>query len=116
MKRLIKNNIEIDSTNGKVFIGERLYRVASRLGVVNPIFDTYQGENSMGDIRIQSFAKEVFPQDPIKIEDPMNWVGNEKVGFCYPIEPQCGGCLFEEYCPKLYISFNPSGKGMFKVF
>jgi len=116
MKRLIKNNIEIDSTNGKVFIGERLYRVASRLGVVNPIFDTYQGENSMGDIKIQSFAKEVFPQDPTKIEDPMNWVGNEKVGFCYPIEPQCGGCLFEEYCPKLYISFNPSGKGMFKVF
>src|SRR4030042_1670838 len=97
-----------------IFIGESLYRVASRLGIVDPHFDTYQGRNSMGDIKIQSFAKIAFPQNPVKIEEPMSWMGREEErgGHCFPIQPRCEGCLFETFCPRLYVHFNPSEKGM----
>jgi len=112
MKELIPDVIEIDFSSTLISIGESLYRVASRLGVVDPYFDYYQGRDSMGDIKIQSFAKEAFPDDPIKIEEPMNWVGREERGYCFPTQPRCEGCLFETFCPKLYFLFNPSEKGM----
>jgi hypothetical protein len=112
MKELIPDAIEIDFSNTLISMGDSLYRVASRLGVVDPYFDYYQGRNSMGDIKIQSFAKEAFPHDPIKIEEPMNWVGREEGEHCLPTQPRCEGCLFETFCPKLYFSFNPSEKGM----
>jgi hypothetical protein len=112
MKELIPDVIEIDFSTTLISIGESLYRVASRLGVVDPYFDYYQGRNSMGDIKIQSFAKEAFPHDPIKIEEPMNWVGGEEGGHCFPTQPRCEGCLFETFCPKLYFLFDPSEKGM----
>ncbi len=96
-----------------VDISEGLYRVASRLGVVNPLFDYYQGRNSMGDLKIQSFARIAFPEDPGKIEDPMSRIGVEdEGGYCFPIEPQCQQCLFDAFCPKLFPGFNPSEKGM----
>jgi hypothetical protein len=112
MKGLIPDVIDIDFSNTAVSIGESLYRVASRLGVVDPYFDYYQGKNSAADIKIQSFAKESFPHDPIKIEEPMTWVGREEEGHCFQTQPECEGCLFETFCPKLYFSFNPSEKGM----
>jgi hypothetical protein len=110
---LIPDIITIDFSNTPVSAGEGLYRVASRLGVVDPDCDFYQGENSIGDLKIQSFAKAVFPQDPLKIEEPMTWVGTkEEGGHCFPIQPRCKGCLFEAFCPRLYSDFNPSEKGM----
>jgi hypothetical protein len=112
MKELIPDVVEIDFSNTPISVGENLYRVASRLGVVDPYFDYYRGRNSMGDIKIQSFAKEAFPHDPIKIEEPIDWVGREEGGHCFPTQPRCEGCLFETFCPKLYVSFNPSEKGM----
>ncbi len=114
MHELIQDIIEIDFSNTLINIGENLYRVASRLGVVDPHFDYYQGKNSIGDLKIQSFAKIAFPQYPIKIEEPMTWVGRkeEEGGYCFPIQPRCEGCLFETFCPKLYFHLNPSGKGM----
>ncbi len=111
---LIPNVMEIDLSNFPILIREGLYRVASRLGIVDPHFDSYQGSNSMGDIKIQSFARTVFPQNPTKVEEPMEWMGKEEEqgGHCFPIQPWCEGCLFETFCLKLCIHFNPSEKGM----
>jgi hypothetical protein len=111
---LIPDVVKIDFSNTPINIEESLYRVASRLGVVDPHFDYYQGRNSMGDLKIQSFAKKTFPQYPLMIEEPMTWVGRkeEEGGHCFPTQPRCEGCLFETFCPRLYFHFNPSGKGM----
>ncbi len=110
---LMPDVIEIDFSCAPIYIRESLYRVVSRLGVVNPHFDYYQGRDSMGDQKIQSFAKTAFPQDPIKIEEPMTRIGAREIGgHCFPTQPQCEGCHFETFCPRLYIHFNPSEKGM----
>ena len=110
---LIPDIITIDFSNNLISVGESLYRVVSRLGVVDPDGDFYQGENSIGDLKIQSFGKTVFPQDPLKIEEPLTWVGRrEEGGHCFLTLPRCTGCLFEAFCPKLYSHFNPSEKGM----
>jgi len=114
INKLIPDVVELDFSDTPISIGESLYRVASRLGIVDPHFDYYQGRNSMGDIRIQSFAKMAFPQNPMKIEEPMAWIGSEKEqgGHCFPTQPECEGCLFGTFCLQLYIYFNPSEKGM----
>ena len=114
INELIPGVVEVDFSFTPITIGEGLYRVASRLGIVDPHFDTYQGRNSMGDIKIQSFAKTAFPQNPMKVEEPMAWMGRgeERGGHCFHIQPYCEGCLFETFCPRLYVHFNPSEKGM----
>jgi hypothetical protein len=114
IQELIPDIVEIDFSNAPVVIEESLYRVASRLGIVDPHFDYVQGRNSMGEIKIQSFAKTVFPQNPAKIEEPMTWMGmeEERGGHCFPTQPRCEGCLFDPFCPRLYFHFNPSEKGM----
>jgi len=114
ISKLISNVVEVDFSDTPVAIGEGLYRVASRLGIVDPHLDYYQGRNSTGDIKIQSFSKTAFPQNPIKIEEPMARMGKEEErgGHCFPIQPWCEGCLFETFCPRLHVDFNPSEKGM----
>ena len=114
INQLIPDVVELNFSDTPISIGESLYRVASRLGIVDPHFDYYQGRNSMGDIKIQSFAKMAFPQNPVKIEEPMACMGSdkEKGGHCFPTQPRCEGCLFETFCPRLYVKFNPSEKGM----
>jgi hypothetical protein len=110
---LIPDVVAIDFSNTPVFVGESLYRVACRLGIVDPYFDHYDSRNSAGDTKIQSFAREAFPSYPIRIEEPMAWIGmNEERGHCFPTQPRCQGCLFENFCPRLYLHFNPSEKGM----
>jgi hypothetical protein len=114
--QLIPDEVEINGSTIPLSIGESLYRVAARLGVVDPHFDTVQGKNSIGDLKIQAFARMAFPQFPWKIEEPMSWLGNETeeggAGHCLPTQPYCEGCLFETFCPKLYSDFNPAEKGM----
>jgi len=114
INELIPHLLEIDFSDAPILIGESLYRVASRLGVVDPHFDHYQGRNSTGDLKIQSFAKIAFPQFPMKIEEPMISMGmkEEEGGHCFPTQPRCEGCLFETFCPRLHLHFNPSGMGM----
>jgi hypothetical protein len=105
--------VEINFETLSVSINESIYRVACRLGVLDPHFDFYQGRNSMGDRRIQTFALSAFPKNPSRIEDPMTWVGGtEEGGHCFPSEPQCAGCLFEVFCQKFFLHFDPSEKGM----
>ena len=114
VNELISEIVEVDFSDAAVSIGESLYRVASRLGIVDPHFDYFQGRHSMGDIKIQSFAKTAFPQNPVKIEEPMARMGMEleQGGHCFPTQPQCAECLFEPFCPRFYMHFNPSEKGM----
>jgi hypothetical protein len=102
-----------DVSGMPVDIDDGLYRLASRLGVVNPLFDYYQGKNSTGDLKIQSFAKTAFPDDPGKIEGPMSRLGtNDEEGHCLPTQPKCQNCPLGNFCPKLFIDFDPSEKGM----
>jgi hypothetical protein len=113
---LIPKEVDIDGSTIPISIGEALYRVGARLGVLDPHFDTVQGKSSIGDLKIQAFARMAFPRFPWKIEEPMTWVGigteDGGAGYCLPTEPHCQGCLFETFCPKLYSDFNPSEKGM----
>jgi hypothetical protein len=114
INELIPDVVEIDFSNAPITIGEGLYRVAARLGIVDPHLDYYQGRNSMGDTKIQSFAITAFPHNPVKVEKPMSWMGDgeERGGHCFPIQPWCDGCLFKTFCPRLYLDFNPSERGM----
>lgn len=114
INKLIPEVVEIDFTGTTLSVNESIYRVASRLGIVDPLFDPYQGSNSIGDQKIQSFAKLVFPHNPMRVEEPLEGMGKEKGkgGHCFPKQPQCDGCLFETFCPRLYFHFNPSDKGM----
>ncbi|MCJ7784634.1 MAG: hypothetical protein MUP41_11940 [Desulfobacterales bacterium] len=114
INELIPDVVEIDLSNAPITIGEGLYRVAARLGIVDPHLDYYQGRNSIADTKIRSFAIAAFPHNPVKVEKPMNWMGGgeERGGHCFPIQPWCDGCLFKTFCPRLYLDFNPSEKGM----
>ena len=114
INELIPDALEVDFSDAPVMIGERLYRVAARVGIVDPHVDSYQGRNSIGDTKIQSFAITAFPHHPVKVEKPMAWVGGgeERGGHCFPTQPWCEGCLFQTFCPRLYLNFNPSEKGM----
>jgi len=114
VNELIPEVVEIDDANHPIDIGESLYRVAARLGVVDPQADFYQGRNSRGEAKIQSFAMAAFPHRPVRVERPMEWMGSgvDRGGHCFPVQPRCEGCLFNAFCPKLYLNFNPSEKGM----
>ncbi|HUL20235.1 MAG TPA: hypothetical protein VLZ10_02195 [Thermodesulfobacteriota bacterium] len=114
ISELMPNIAEIDFSSTPIIIGEGLYRVAARLGIVDPHLDYYNGRNLMGDTKIQSFAIKTFPQNPVRLEKPMMWVGDgeERGGHCFPVQPWCNGCLFETFCPRLYLDFDPSEKGL----
>jgi hypothetical protein len=114
INRLIPDVVEVDLSDAFISVGESLYRVASRLGIVDPYFDYYQDRHSPGDVKIQSFARMAFRRNPMKSEEPMAGMGREgeQGGHCFTTQPQCEGCLFEAFCPRLYIHFDPSRKGM----
>jgi len=114
INELIPGTVEIDFSAAPITIGGGLYRVAARLGIVDPRVDYYQGRNSMAGTKIQAFAKLAFPHDPVKVEKPMRWMGGgeEQEGHCFPVQPWCEGCLFKTFCPRLYVDFDPSAKGM----
>ena len=114
INELIRDVVEVDFSGTSITVGKDLYRVASRLGVVDPRSDHYKGQNSTGDVKIQSFAKAAFPQNPREVEEPMARMGRgeEQGGHCFPTHPWCEGCLFEIFCPRLCVHFDPSEKGM----
>jgi endonuclease III len=113
LHELIPDIISINMVSALVPIDTLLYRVAARLGILNPFKDRYSGKNSIADQKIQRFAKMAFPKYPVKIDEPMWRMGRSprKGGHCYPTNPSCHGCLFEGFCPRLYKDFDPSAKG-----
>ncbi len=114
INELVRNIVEVHFSSTSVAVGKGLYRVASRLGVVDPRIDHYEGPDSRGDAKIQSFAGMAFPDNPGEIEEPMACMGRgeELGGHCFPIRPWCEGCLFETFCPKLYLDYDPAENGM----
>ena len=113
INELIPGTVEIDFSAAPITIGGSLYRVAARLGIVDPHVDYYQGRDSMADTKIQAFAIMAFPHNPVKVEKPMSWMGGgeEQGGHCFPVQPWCDGCLFKAFCPRLYLDFDPSAEG-----
>ena len=113
INELIPGTVEIDFSAAPITIGGSLYRVAARLGIVDPHVDYYQGRDSMADTKIQAFAIMAFPHNPVKVEKPMSWMGGgeEQGGHCFPVQPWCEGCLFKTFCPRLYLDFDPSAEG-----
>jgi hypothetical protein len=115
IQRFRIEGIDIDFSQASILLGGALYRVAARLGVVDPQFDYCEGPHSMGDLKIQAFGRTAFSEDPLKIEEPMNWLGMgapEDGGACGPTTPRCEGCLFNDFCPKHYLHLDPSEKGL----
>jgi len=110
---LIRDALEVDFSGTAVIVGEEVYRVASRLGVVDPRLDLYEGPHSTAEAKIQSFAKGAFPDNPGKVEEPMASVGRgeEQGGHCFLTQPWCEGCLFEAFCPKLCIDLTRQRMG-----
>ena len=108
------SDLKIDMSDFKVPIDVLVYRVASRLGLIDPYVDKYYGEDSPADLKIQSFAKMLFPDNPWFLDEPLWSSGRQpsKGGHCFPTFPDHQGCIFEEICPKKYVDFDPSNIGM----
>ena len=108
------SDLKIGMSDFKVPIDVLVYRVASRLGLIDPQVDKYYGEGSPADLKIQSFAKMLFPDNPWFLDEPLWSTGRQpsEGGHCFPTFPDHKGCIFEGICPKKYVDFDPSKIGM----
>jgi len=88
--------LKIDMRNFKIPVDSLIYRVLCRLGILNPYTDTYDGNNSQADIKIQTLAKTLFPNKPYLLDEPLWATGRqaEKGGHCFSKNPNCDKCLF----------------------
>lgn len=107
-------SLKIDMSDFKVPVDRLVYRVACRLGILNPEVDKYYGDGSPADLNIQALAKALFPSDPWLFDEPLWSTGRQtsRGGHCYPIHPRHEGCIFEDICPKEFVDFDPSEVGM----
>lgn len=105
--------ITIDMRSYKIPIDSLVYRVACRLGIIDPYQDVYFGNDSPADIKIQNFVKELFPETPWIMDEPLWSVGRDssKGGHCYPSNPNCYGCMFEKLCAKKFRDIIPKDIG-----
>ena len=102
-------DLSVDMGDSQVPVDLLVYRVTSRLGIINPHTDNYSGSGRTADVRIQSFAKRCFPENPTLVDEPM-WMMGRK--FCHPTSPACSsGCIFRSFCPRLNIDCDPCELG-----
>lgn len=108
---LVPDIVSIDVQEARVPVDRLVYRVACRLGIIDPETDKLGSPSA--DRKIQEFAELAFPGEPLRIDEPMWSVGRSRGygGYCYPTKPQCQGCPFEAFCPKLYGDHDPSPAG-----
>jgi len=108
---LVPDIVSIDVQEARVPIDRLVYRVACRLGIVDP--ETDKPGSPSADRKIQEFAELAFPGEPLRIDEPMWSVGRSRGfgGYCYRTDPECRGCLFEAFCPKLHRDRDPSPAG-----
>jgi hypothetical protein len=94
--------ITIDMRTYKIPIDKLVYRVSSRLGIIDPHNDPYFGNDSPADVKIQSFVKTVFPESPWMMDEPLWSVGriSSKGGHCYPSNTNCWNCCLKSYVPR----------------
>jgi endonuclease III len=107
-------DLKVVMSDYKIPIDVLVYRVACRLGLIDPYLDKYYGEGSPADLEIQSLAKALFPDDPWFLDEPLWSSGRQpsEGGHCFPTFPDHQGCILEEICPKRYVDFDPSKIGM----
>ena len=112
----IVEELNIDMTNYHVPIDRNIYRVTSRLGIIDPQKDKYWIGYSGGraDELIQQFARTAFPNNPGLIDEPIWCEGRswKDGGHCNSKMPVHDGCLFEGICPKLCCDYDPVNIGM----
>jgi len=108
------SDLEIDMANFRIPIDSLVYRVSSRLGIIDPRIDKYYGENSPADLKIQSFVKRIAPEEPYILDEPLWSTGRMKRdgGHCFPTGPECKGCIFENVCQKKFLDVEPETLGM----
>ncbi|MEM2112294.1 MAG: hypothetical protein QXX08_10550 [Candidatus Bathyarchaeia archaeon] len=107
-------NLKIDMSTYKIPIDSLVYRVWCRLGIIDPHVDKYTGEDSPADVKVQTFVSKVLPDKPWLLDEPLWSMGRQpnKGGHCYPVHPNCCGCIFESICQKKLPDANPSFLGM----
>lgn len=97
--------LNIDMTNYKIPIDSLVFRVTSRIGIIDPNEDPYYGKNSPADNKIQAFVKKIAPNRPYILDEPL-WATGRRAkdgGHCFPTEPDCFGCYFDTICQKRYL-------------
>jgi hypothetical protein len=106
--------IKIDMTNYKIPIDRLVYRVTSRLGIIDPSIDKYYGDDSPGDTKIQTFVRKAFPTNFWIVDEPLWSTGRKRQdrGHCYPKDPFCDGCMFQKICHHKFTEFDPAKVGM----
>lgn len=109
--------ITIDMRTYKIPIDKLVFRVSSRLGIINPYEDKYFGNDSPADVKIQAFVKKVFPESPWIMDEPLWSVGRvgSKGGHCYPTNTSCWNCMFEKLCDKKFKDVTPEKIGVITV-
>ena len=102
--------LRIDMRSYKIPVDSLIYRVSCRLGIIDPKTDKYFGEDSPADLKIQAFVKQIFPDKPYILDEPLWSTGRRAIdgGHCFPQNPNCNGCLFESICPRNYVKINPA--------
>jgi len=107
-------SLKIDMTTYKIPVDSLVYRVACRLGIIDPNIDKYYGENSPADLKIQSFVKQVFPDKPYLLDEPLWSTGRRAIdgGHCFPQNPDCNGCLFQSICRRRFLDIDPAKLGI----
>jgi hypothetical protein len=108
------SGIRIDMLTYKIPIDSLVYRIWSRLGIIDPHVDKYSGENSPADVKVQAFVSRVSPQKPWLLDEPLWSTGrqSDRGGHCFPKNPHCDGCLFESICRRRFLDADPSLLGM----
>jgi len=110
LAELVKD-LRVDMSDSEVPVDRLVYRVAARLGLIDPDLDKYWGPTSRAHQKIQQVARELFPHNPSLMDEPLWMMGRQprNGGFCYPERPACdSGCLFRGFCPRLYSDHDPS--------
>ena len=91
-----------------------VYRVSSRLGIIDPNQDKYSGDGSPADQKIQTFIRNNFPERPWIVDEPL-WSTGRKAsdgGCCFPQDPNCIKCMFDPICPKKFLDIVPNHIGI----
>lgn len=107
-------DVQIDMRDSEVPVDSLVYRVAARLGVVDPIAERYTGPGSPGHASIQRVARDLFPENPSLMDEPLWMMGRKSGngGFCYPTSPACDqGCIFKTICSRLWLDQDPAALG-----
>jgi len=107
-------NLRIDMTTYKIPVDALVYRVVCRLGIIDPNIDKYFGEDSPADLKIQSFVKQVSPDKPWLLDEPLWSTGRRAIngGHCFPQHPNHSKCLFESVCLRRFLDIDPAQLGM----